>query len=113
VCPEQWTGVLSGAVVCDIKRVHIDPSNGDLAAHAVETLTATDLQDHSTGTLVIDDALTGNIFTGGVFGDGTVVSATGDRTFQCMLGSHIELPQYVNPAGAFGGYVMDRKSPCG
>jgi hypothetical protein len=114
LCPEQWTGALSGASVCDIKWVHFDLSNGEFTAHAVENLTAIDTQDHSTGTLVIDEAIVGNVFTGGggVFADGTVVSATGDHTFRCFVGSHFAIPQYVNPVGAFGGYVIDRTSAC-
>ena len=111
-CPEEWTGELTGVSTCDIPFAHGDPSTGDLTAKVVETLHATDMRDHSTGTLVIDETITGNVFLGEAFIDGTVTSATGDHTFRCMLGSHFSMPFFLNAAGSFGGYVLDRSRRC-
>jgi hypothetical protein len=112
VAPEEWTGPLTGATVADIKWARVDPGTGDLTGHVVETFTGTYLGDHSTGTFVIDETVTGNVFTGAAFLDGTVISATGDPTFVCMLGSHISMPFFLNAVGSFGGYVVDQGPAC-
>jgi len=61
---------------------------------------------------VIDETITGNFYTNEAFIDGTVISAAGDRTFRCMLGSHFSMPFFLNAVGSFGGYVRDRSGKC-
>jgi len=112
IAPLEWTGVLMGESIAKIPSAHVDPATGDLTGHVIETLAATDMRDHSTGTLVIDEVFTGNLIVGNGFIDGTITAASGDRTFRCMRGGHFSQPFFLNYALTFGGYVLDRPGRC-
>jgi len=111
LAPEEWTGPLSGASMAEITSATFDSTTGDLTGHVVETFHGTYLADHSQGTLVVDEIVTGNLFTGAGFINGTVVDSSGDPTFRCWRGT-IDFPFFLNGAGSFGGYEAVRTPIC-
>ena len=111
LCDEGWNGELSGASTCEGPYVHVDPSTGDWNAHIIDSFVGVDTVDKSHGSLVIDEQVSGNLFTGSSVLDGEIVSGDGDPTFKCARG-HITMGLYANAPGAFGGYVASWHHDC-
>lgn len=102
VAPESWFGSLTGASKADLVDAHVDPATGDIVGHIVDHFVGVSMDDHSHGSLTIDEAFTGNLFTGAGLIEGTITAGTGG--FACATG-HLTMPLFVNAAGSFGGYL--------
>jgi hypothetical protein len=103
VCPEEWTGSWTGASTCDITYAHVDPATGAVEGTIVDTFTGVYMDDHSHGTLTMDETFTGNLFTGSGVLQGVIVAGGGDPTFACSSGD-VTIPVYLNAVGSYGGY---------
>jgi hypothetical protein len=113
LCPETWTGQLTGESTCNITSFRFDKATGDGTARILDTFAGVDTVDRSHGTLVIDETFTGNILTGSGIIDGRIVSADGDPTFQCARGGRVQMGMYINPAVALVGFIAKWDPNCG
>lgn len=99
----EWTGTWTGVSVANVTWAHFDQATGEGTATMTDTFTGENMEDHSHGSITLNETVVGNIITGAGIVEGDIVASSGDPTFQCARG-HVTFPIYINAAGVYGGF---------